>query len=285
MPTASQGEEYAEFALGDAVLRGIVHRPEYVTAPPVLLFSGWGGTRYGPNGILVEAARLFAEDGRIAVRFDFRGRGDSDGAVGAHDLACHIEDARAIADWTRERVDERDPVLLGICSGGEVVVGALFAGVDASAVCLWSAPVFAAEGTAERKARKRAGYLKAYGAKLFRAETWRKLAAGEVRVDIVRRGLRGAGTHEKKDSEPEELSGEATFEARCGAALLVYGGADPIAGEALPAYRGLFERAGCGSSEHTVPGANHGFYALPWKREVIEVTRSWLAERAAPSSP
>ncbi len=284
MPITSQREEYVEFTIGGAALRGVVHRPERVAASPVLLFSGWGGTRYGPNGILVEAARRLAEEGRPAVRFDFRGRGDSDGAVGAHDLACHIEDAQAIAEWTRANVDERDPVLLGICSGGEVVVGALFAGVNASAACLWSAPVFAAEGTAERKARKRAGYLKAYGAKLFRPETWRKLLAGEVRFDIIGRVLRGAGTHDKAADEPEELSAEAAFTARCGGALLVYGSADPIAEEALPAYTALFDRVGCGSTRYTIEGANHGFYALPWKREVIEVTRSWLAERAAPSS-
>lgn len=273
-------EDIIEFPSRGLTLRGIVHRPEGdPLGPPVVLLSGWGGTRYGPNGILVEAARRLAEDGFPCLRVDFRGRGDSDGAVSAHDLRCHIEDAEAIVRWSRAQLDPRPPYLVGICSGGEVAVGALFAGVDATGVCLWSAPVFAAEATEERKARKRSAYLREYARKLFRRETWRKLLGGELRFDIIRRVLRGAGVHEKSDEEPAELSAEATFAAKVDGALLIYGGADPVAEEALPAYEALFERRGCAVTSHTIPGANHGFYALPWKHEVIEVTRSWLRAR------
>jgi pimeloyl-ACP methyl ester carboxylesterase len=262
------------------VLRGIVHRPAgEPVGPPVLLLSGWGGTRYGPNGILVEAARALAADGFACLRVDFRGRGDSDGAVGEHDLSCHIEDAATIAEWCRAEVDPRPPYLLGICSGGEVAVGALFAGVDAAGVCLWSAPVFAAEGTRERRATKRAAYLGEYARKLLRRETWRKLFGGEIRFDLIRRVLGRAGVHEKTGNEPEELIEGARFGARCEGALLVYGGADPVAEEACPFYLDLFGRAGCPLSSHTIDGANHGFYALGWKHEAIAVTREWLVGR------
>lgn len=273
-------EEYIEIASRGLTLRGIVHHPPAAAVgPPVVLFSGWGGTRYGPNALLVEAARVLAEEGFPCVRLDFRGRGDSDGAVSDHDLRCHIEDAGAIAAWSRASLDPRPPYLAGICSGGEVAVGALFAGVDAAGVCLWSAPVFAAEATAQRKARKRSAYLREYARKLLRAETWRKLLGGEVRFDIIRRVLRGAGVHEKRGEEPVELGRQGAFRAHVGSALLVYGGADPVAAEAQPAYETLFRKAGAEVATHTIAGANHGFYALPWKREVIEVTRTWLLAR------
>jgi len=272
-------ERYVEFGFGGLTMRGVLHMPASRGPAPVIMLSGWGGTRYGPNGILVEAARVLAEDGRAVARFDFRGRGDSDGAVSEHDLKCHIEDALAMADWVRDHVDERPPVLLGICSGGEVAVGALFSGLDVDSVCLWSAPVFAAEPTAARRSRKRLGYLLDYGRKALRPETWRKLLSGRVRFDIIRRVLGGAGVHEKSEGEPEELGRSAVFTGRCGGALLVYGTADPVAQEAAIAYESLYGGAGCGSSLHVVEGANHGFYGLHWKTEVIRVTREWLAGR------
>jgi len=273
-------ESYAEATLHGAVIRGIVHAPaEPSGRPPVIMLSGWGGTRYGPNGILVEAARALAEDGRAVARFDFRGRGDSDGAVSEHDLACHIEDVPAMAEWVRHEVSDCPPVLLGICSGGEVAVGALFGGMDVESVCLWSAPVFAAESTAARRSRKRLGYVLDYGRKALRPETWSKLVSGQVRFDIVRRVLGGAGVHKKAEDEPTELDGAAVYSGRCGGVLLAYGTADPVAREAVAAYEGLFGRAGCGCTTHWVSGANHGFYGLHWKTEVIRVTREWLAGR------
>lgn len=276
-------ERVAEFAFRAMLLRGIVHEPSVASGlPPVLLFSGWGGTRYGPNAILVEAARALAEDGFPCARFDFRGRGESDGAVSEHDLASHIEDAAAIAEWVRAELGPQPPILLGICSGGEVAIGALFGGLDASAVCLWSAPIFAAEATEERRAAKRAGYVREYARKALRPETWRKLVAGQVRFDLVRKVLRGAGVHEKRADEPPQVAQGALFRADCGAALLVYGTADPVAEEARPFYEALFARSGTPTAIHLVEGANHGFYGLGWKAEVIAATRAWLRERFVP---
>ncbi len=268
---------------GGATIRGILHLPAAPRVlPPVVMFSGWGGTRYGPNRILVETARLLACDGRPVLRADFRGRGDSDGAVEDHDLRTHITDGTTMVRWTRSHVVDLPPVLLGICSGGEVAVGCLFEAVDVDSVCLWSAPIFAAQATGDRVSAKRALYLKEYGRKLLRAETWRRLVAGEVRFDLVKRVLTEAGVHQKAGAEPEELSHHTSYPARCGAALMVYGTADPIAEEAIEAYEGLFGRAGCCTEVHRIRGANHGFYGLDWKREVIGITRNWLGSRAGP---
>ncbi len=281
----SPSERFIEF-VGESggVLRGILHEPvEARDLPPVIMFSGWGGTRYGPNRILLEAARDLATDGRAVLRVDFRGRGDSDGSVDEHDLRSHIIDGRTMVAWSRRNLADRPPVLLGICSGGEVAVGCLFDGLDVDSVCLWSAPVFAAQATTERVATKRASYLREYGRKLFRGETWRKLIAGEVRFDIIRRVLGKAGVHVKSEDEPAELSAQSDFPARCEAALLIYGTADPIAAEAIQAYQALFSRAGCSTELRHIEGANHGFYALDWKREVIESTRGWLAGRGTAS--
>jgi pimeloyl-ACP methyl ester carboxylesterase len=275
-------ERLVELTADDGqILRGVLHDPPGGTdLPPVIMFSGWGGTRYGPNGMLVEAARRLAADGRRVLRVDFRGRGDSDGAVDEHDLRAHIVDGAAMVRWSRDHLADVPPVLLGICSGGEVAVGCLFDGVDVDSVCLWSAPVFAAQATDERISAKRAGYLREYLRKLFRPETWRKLFAGEVRFDIIRRVLGRAGVHEKKEDEPEELSDESVYPARCGAALMIYGTADPIAEEAIAAYEGLFGRTSCPVELHRIEGANHGFYALEWKHRVIDLTLEWLGRRS-----
>lgn len=280
MAELSQREVYVEFRARGGTLRGIVHIPAAETsAPPVVMFGGWGGNRSGPNGILTEAARGIAEDGRAVARFDFLGRGDSDGAVSAHDLRSQIADAAEMVRWVRENVADRPPVLLGICSGGEVAVGALFEGLEADCVCLWSAPLFAAAGTQARRHRRRMAYLRDYARKLLVGETWRKLLRRELRFDLIRRVLGRAGVHDKARHEPDELAATATLPSPVRAALLVYGTADPVADEAIPAYVRLFEGSRCQVHVHRVQGANHGFYSIPWKREVIATTRHWLASR------
>ena len=41
----------------------------------VIFLPGWGGTRFGPQRILWQAASAFAERGCTTARLDFRGRG------------------------------------------------------------------------------------------------------------------------------------------------------------------------------------------------------------------
>lgn len=45
----------------------------------VVLLHGWAGYRTGPHDMLVKTARMLAENGYHCIRFDFRGKGYSQG--------------------------------------------------------------------------------------------------------------------------------------------------------------------------------------------------------------
>ena len=90
----------------------------------LILLSGWGGTRYGPQRILVEAARAAAASGRTSLRFDFRGRGDSTGDPATVTLDGMIEDTSAAANWLAENCGTKKLAFLGLCAGANVAIGA-----------------------------------------------------------------------------------------------------------------------------------------------------------------
>ena len=104
-------------------LFGLLHQPDGA-APRMgaVLLHGWSSCRMGPHRILVETARRLAGLGVAALRFDHRGRGDSEGDDDSADLDGMISDALAAADFLRERTGVRDLAMIGICSGGNVAL-------------------------------------------------------------------------------------------------------------------------------------------------------------------
>ncbi len=279
-------QETLEFVSNGLTVRGIVHRPEGRTPRAgVLLLHGWGGTRSGPHRILHSAGERLAGEGFVCLRFDFRGRGDSEGEVLDHDLNTMIEDAKCAAEYAHVALGLDTLYLVGICSGGEVAVGAMHDGLKVAGAALWSAPVFSADATLSRRARKSASYLRDYAAKLFRLETWRKLISGRIRFGVIGRVLLGGSVHQKGEGERKELSASERLRGGADSVLLIYGTADPIAEEAIDRYTALFERSGARVSLHRIVGANHGFYSWAWHQEVVERTAAWMLAEAALTAP
>lgn len=74
------------------------------------------------NKIVHQLARCFAELGAVAVRFNFRGVGASEGS---HDQgAGELHDLDAVVGWVRERWPDRPLWLAGFSFGGAVVLRA-----------------------------------------------------------------------------------------------------------------------------------------------------------------
>ncbi|RYG65235.1 hypothetical protein EON80_17720, partial [bacterium] len=121
-------------------LVGVWHRPVEKPKAVIVMLHGWSGTRCGPHQMLTRAARLFADNGYAALRFDFSGRGDSEGDTELATLASMQSDTRAAVAQVRQETDA--PILfLGLCSGCEIVVAAANdakSGEQAKAAILWS---------------------------------------------------------------------------------------------------------------------------------------------------
>lgn len=253
------------------------------TRATIVMLHGWSGYRTGPHQMLARAAREFAARGHGVLRFDFAGRGDSEGDAQTATLATMADDARAALAWCAAR-GHNDIVLLGLCSGCEVAFPVADE-ANVKALALWSAPVFAAgQGDEIARNRKRSENLKTYARKALQPATWRKILTGRVDVAGVQRAASGGGGEAVRNTEDGSVGnlprgwraqGIAAFEKFRGPRLLVYGSADPTMPAALEWQRTHGKSA---TSEHFIEGANHSFYGLQWELEVVETTARWLDE-------
>jgi pimeloyl-ACP methyl ester carboxylesterase len=132
-------EEKVSFASGSFTLAGVLHVPDRrrpnERRPGFLVLHGFGSNKNG--GVSLAVAKLLAELGYVALRFDFRGCGDSDGPRGRVICLEQVEDTRNALSFLAgrpEAVGERIAVI-GNSFGAAVAVYA--AGVDARiAACI-----------------------------------------------------------------------------------------------------------------------------------------------------
>lgn len=278
-------EEIISFESDGKMLRGILHLPQQKADVGVVFLHGWAGTRAGPHQMLVKAARRFCARGLPCLRFDFRGRGDSEGDPFKVDLMDHVADAAAAVRFLSGRVGNKRTLLVGICSGGEVAIGAATADRSIDGMVLWSVPTVVEE---ERNAqttrrRKSAAALKQYARKLLRPETWRKIIRGEVRTDMVQRAVSGERLEtEQRSARQLAFDWAGQFNKFRGAALFIYGTADPAAAQALRSYKTLCSDGALEAEFRLVEGANHGFYSTDWENQVFDITLSWIEAHYGP---
>jgi len=274
-------EKPIKFISKQKTLYGILHEPQnekHQTA--FILLHGWGTYRIGPHRFFVDAARTFADDGFPCLRFDFRGRGESEGSVADTTLLDMIEDAHQAVEEILKNQDISQVILLGLCSGGEVAVGTAADNPKIKGVVLLSTPLLGRDPDIKEDVKKTANYAKSYWQKLFLPQTWKKIFSLRVNYKAVFRILFGHFVHQTK---PHEKNSKITREAELlekfrnfnGASLFIYGENDPVAAPSEKAYRDICEKQK-NTTFKTIPGANHNFYSLEWKKNVINHISEWL---------
>jgi pimeloyl-ACP methyl ester carboxylesterase len=247
-------------------LFGMFHIPEPPHAPPfpaVVMLHGFAGHKIEPHRLFVKAARRFAAEGILALRFDFRGCGESDGDSEDLSIEGEIGDAKAALALVRGRGDVRRECvgLLGMSLGGSIA--ACVAGAERGAVrclVLWAAVADP----------RRAFEAKSIGAAAGEAGTRRVHdyfgnAVGMKFLDEIRR------------FRPiERLRGFA------GPVLILHGDSDA---SVSPDDALLYEEAlsGRGGAElRMIRGSGHTFAGLAWEREVIGATAGFLRAALLP---
>ena len=261
----------------DVALRGILNVPEDPRGA-VVFAHGWSGYRCGPHRMFVNTARRLAQEGVASLRFDLRGRGDSEGDKNAADLDGMIDDLLAAAAFVKTEAGVERVWPLGICSGGNVVLGAASLDKSFDGLILWSTPLFAPQKPRSDRARRSAFFLVEYAKKAFRRETWAKLFGGKLDFRGVARTIKGREKPEgrnPKDSRRDIIAGLVGF---TGPALFIYGSRDDEAIGAPDYYASFCKQHGIDATFHTVEGANHSYYSVAWENEVIESTARWLGD-------
>ena len=90
-------------------------------APAMVLFChGLGGDREGPAGLFSQLASAANAAGCSAVRFDFRGAGESSGNFEDTTMAGMMADVLAVVAWSIGAVPDRAVIVAGHSVGGVV---------------------------------------------------------------------------------------------------------------------------------------------------------------------
>ena len=277
-------DHHFTFTSRRAQLVATLHLPDegQPKALGLVLLHGWAGYKIGAHRMFVKLGREAAVRGHACLRFDFRGRGDSEGGAAKTNLTTMIEDAVAAArTLLQQQPGVTQIALIGDCSGSEVAIGAGVLVPECKALALWSAPIVGASRQASDKA-KRKHILAQYAGKLFRRETWGKLLAGGLQPAMIKKAISGGGkgAGEQGAEIDKKITWLERFATFPGQVLFVYGSKDPTTDEAVGHYEPLTAESGRDWHLHTVDGANHAFYSATWEREVIEATLDWLATSA-----
>ena len=123
-------------------LNGVLHSPTGSDAlcPAVVFFHGFTGTKVEPHRIFVKTARALAAIGFYALRFDFRGSGDSEGDFSEMTISGEISDAIKSIDvlTAMPGIDTERIGILGLSMGG--CVAACVSGQDTrvKSTVLWA---------------------------------------------------------------------------------------------------------------------------------------------------
>jgi exosortase A-associated hydrolase 1 len=277
-------------------LVGIASRPERPRDVGVVVIVGGPQYRAGSHRQFVLLARHLAENGVATFRFDYRGMGDSAGAMRTfEDIDADIR--AAIDTFVRSVPEARRVVLWGLCDA-------------ASAACLYAPSDSRVAGLALLNpwVHTEAGEAKAYvrhyyWRRVLSPDFWKKVVAGGLNLGETIRDFgwqvaRAARLESSptKGSTPSESRATRRNEALPirmlasvqrfnGPLLLVVSSQDLVAAEFSDLARSSRHwRAVTSSARATsrlIAGANHTFSAREWRDEVARQTLDWVLGSAS----
>jgi exosortase A-associated hydrolase 1 len=278
-------ERALSFACEGEQLVGIVSLPSGTAAPltrGVLIVVGGPQYRAGSHRQFTLLARRLAAEGIAAMRFDYRGMGDSEGAL--RDFESVDTDLRCALDAFFAAVPSlREVALCGLCDGASASV--FYAADDARVrgLVLLNPWVRTEEGAA------RATLQHYYGARLVSGDFWRKLLSGRFKPGAalasalkLLRQARGNGSNgpaqQPAASLPERMY--QRLNAFRGRVLVVLSGADLTAQE----FAGLAQSSAPWRTllaegrvtRHELPGADHTFSQRAWQDEAAARVCDWM---------
>jgi hypothetical protein len=243
-------------------IRGTLAFPDTsALVPAVLMLHGFASQRHEVGDMFAQLALALAARGIASLRIDFRGWGESAGAMEDSTVDGQVEDARAAYAALREQsgVNAGRIGVVGFSMGG--TIACLLAGDAApQSLVLWSATQ-----------DLRAGLLHELG------EDNAAIAArdGRVTVDL---GWRSVTLGHGFFASLERADIHAAYARYTGALLVVAGSEDAAPARSLGWFR---ERAGGNlRASYLVPGADHIFNVLSGEPaisdDVIAKTAAWL---------
>ena len=270
-----------KFSCAGESLMGVASVPEQPARRGVVVAVGGPQYRVGSHRQFTLLARALAEQGYPVLRFDYRGMGDSAGAM--RDFEQVDDDLRAAIDQFFVTVPTlEDVVIWGLCDGASA---AMFYGAEDARV---SGLVLLNPWARSEYGQARATLRHYYVARLLDRALWTKIvtfrfdygAAARSLASIIAKVMGGRGDLAMPSApsfQDRMLAGLRRFD---GKVLLITSGADLTAQEFLGMvdgsreWRRLLEAPRV--ARQMLAQADHTFSRRAWRDQVSAWTGAWL---------
>lgn len=268
------------FACRGDWLYGVASIPPQPSPRGVLIVVGGPQYRAGSHRQFTLLARSLAARGIPAMRFDYRGMGDSEG--GMRDFESVADDIRAALDKFFAEVPELEEVVLwGLCDGASAA--AMYAPLDprVAGLALLNPWVRTEDGAA------RATIRHYYSARVLEREFWKKILGGRFEyraairsfVELARKAFAGRQEVTAALSLPDRM--HAALRAFRGKVLVMLSGADLTAQEFADLSASVKWDKLLGDrrfTRHMLPKADHTCSRREWHEQVTAWTGDWVRE-------
>jgi len=276
-------ERALSFACGAEWLYGVLSMPQQPASRGVVIVVGGPQVRTGSHRQFTLLARSLAQAGIPVLRFDYRGMGDSEGAM--RDFEQVGDDLRAALDrFFAELPGMRDVVLWGLCDGASAA--AMYAPGDprVAGLALLNPWVRTEQGAAKATLKHY------YRARLLDPGLWKKIASGRFDAAAAARSFAGLArsAFARSTQAQQGDAGGASLPERLYAALQRFDGKVLVMLSSADRTAQEFAGLASGSRDwqrlldaprivrHTLPGADHTCSRREWHQQVVDWTGNWL---------
>ena len=262
------------FACAGNWLYGVVNLPAAPHKRGVLIVVGGPQYRAGSHRQFTLLARSLSEQGIAAMRFDYRGMGDSEGEM--RDFENVGDDLRAAIDaFLAAAPAVREVVLWGLCDAASAA--ALYAAGDARVAGLVLLNPWVRTDSGAAKATLKHYYRD----RLLQGALWKKIASGRFDVRAAARSFTGLLGSARKAPASNALPDRMHqgLDRFTGKVLVILSGADLAAQEFAavaqsPKWSGLM--AAPRITRRLLPKADHTCSRRVWHDQVAQWTAEWL---------
>lgn len=280
------------------LISGILHLParNFKAYKSIVVFlHGFAGYRIGPHQLFVKLARQLSLDGHTCIRFDFRGRGYSQGKREITSYKTMVSDLDVVLKDIHEQFHPTQLFLLGICSGTRTALYYIKnKSYRVDGLIGLSSPALTNVSNLSTTTRHTKSILQEYIYKAKNKENWRRLLKGETNTGMITRiinnNIKGIWfalcskisirTSSKKTKKAQNKN--MPFSSFTGEVLLIHGERDPETPIALKQISGLLLKHNIPYQQRIIQKANHSFYSLKWEKEIIDLTSTWLTNKLNP---
>lgn len=282
----SYTEHAYTYPVAEETVLGIVAMPERSNTTGVLIAVGGPQYRLGCHRQFLLLSRALARAGYPAMRFDYRGMGDSTGELRSFEEVN--EDIGAAIDTFLTNCPQVERVVLwGLCDAASASLLYWDARQDVriAGMVLINPWVRSVASLAKTHVKHY------YGQRLIQVDFWRKLLTGKlgvgrafgglmVSVKNARRQNGGSGQNEILPFHKKMARGLESF---TGPVLIMLSGNDYTAKEFLeyvwadPVFERCLKRANVAQNE--IQEADHTFSSVEWRKQVENITLQWLDMR------